>query len=113
MSTPPTLDSSTWGVVQWVITTIITSILGVVGYVMTTAGKLTLHSSLLDHQKEDINNLYKDIHNLEEKISTRPSHEDIAKLIKFMQEGIEARLDAINFRLTQIDERIDTFLSRH
>ena len=112
MTTSPPLDNPTWGFIEWAITALSGAILTVVGYIMRTNGKLSTHTTLINHQSDLLDVVVDDVKQIKDKLAIRPTHEDISKLIFNMQTILEARLDQVSNRLSRIDERIDSILTR-
>ncbi len=113
MTTPtPPLDSTPWNFIQWAISSLAAAILAVTGYIMRTNGKLNSHSSEISDHEELLDGLHEDMEQMKDKLSVRPTHEDISKLIFKLQDTLESQLNMINNRLLRIDERIDSIFRR-
>ena len=95
MANPSTsnFDPSSWGFVQWTITTIVGVATAVFGYILRINTHLATHSEQLNQNKDDIAELSKELG-------------DITTLI-------ENRFDQLNSRLERLDFRIDASLRGH
>ena len=112
MSTPTPLDPPPWGFLEWVITSLVGVVLAVTGYMMRNSSNITNHEVKISHHEAVLETVLEDVKEVKEKLSIRPTHEDIGKLIFNMQTILEARLDQVSNRLSRIDERIDSILTR-
>jgi len=110
--TTPNLDPTPWGFIEWSLTTIAGVILGIVGFVMRTNGKITAHSSQLLDNNKIIGQVVEDMVEIKDKLSIRPTHEDISKLLRLVQDTLEQRFDQLSVRLDRIDGRIDSILRK-
>lgn len=108
---PPPLDTPPWGFIEWAITTLSAIVLGVTGYVMKTANALHSNSVDLNHQKNVLGDVLDDVKEIKDKLSLRPTQEDIGNLISNMQTILELKFDQLNNRLSRLDERIDRILT--
>ena len=79
MTTPPPLDNPPWGFIEWAITALSGAILTVVGYIMRTNGKLSTHTTLINHQSDLLDVVVDDVKEIKDKLAIRPTHEDNGK----------------------------------